>query len=521
MATNTFIPKPRWSASKTKSGSNTDLLKVMPRWTEQDFQKFKEHVQTEPAKWQKLVDDCRRRFPALDEFEGYWPIDIYYSKYVYWHAINQRRKSNSQKQTSNITQPSNTNSQKRKERPSDKEDEQDRANATNKQSISRPIAQDTGSRAPTQPQLQAQATSGKSISAGTHADNLRPSLLATEDARASTILVAIIRHQFCASVSTNPAVKDASAMGPLRPVRSARSPRPELRDRPVADMFQRPRGPPASPRPRRRRRRPPLPRPPPPQHAPETRIPNGLASAGKMTYVEKIEILDMLETYQNADLFECEERARKVQLMAISRPSEVLENFMALHTSTYGHVKRHMKIVDDEEYFELVDLVERNIPRYLSISIPIEEQKNDKLDALVTSICEKMPSLRKYDGIWPIHLHIRRFLSARAAGLPRTPRENETSRSSTTPSAPPKHECPVLSASPPSPVPPSVVRSCRTTAWRARARLSLSWDHFGREICQYCYISTGEEEFIAGLPGPLMECTEFQTAMIRYIVERV
>jgi hypothetical protein len=81
---------------------------------------------------------------------------------------------------------------------------------------------------------------------------------------------------------------------------------------------------------------------------------DGLASAGKMTYVEKIEILDMLETYQNADLFECEERARKVQLMVIPRPSEVLENFMALHTSTYGHIKRHMKIVDDEEYFELV-----------------------------------------------------------------------------------------------------------------------------------------------------------------------
>jgi hypothetical protein len=30
-----------------------------------------------------------------------------------------------------------------------------------------------------------------------------------------------------------------------------------------------------------------------------------------------------------------------------------------------------------------------------------------------------------------------------------------------------------------------------------------------------------KKEFIAGLPGPLVECTEFQTAMIRYIVERV
>jgi hypothetical protein len=38
------------------------------------------------------------------------------------------------------------------------------------------------------------------------------------------------------------------------------------------------------------------------------------------------------------------------------------------------------------------DLVERNIPRYLSMSIPIEEQKNDKLDALVTSV--RLPPTR-------------------------------------------------------------------------------------------------------------------------------
>jgi hypothetical protein len=96
------------------------------------------------------------------------------------------------------------------------------------------------------------------------------------------------------------------------------------------------------------------------------------------------------------------------------------------------------------------DLVERNIPQYLDMSIPIEEQDDDKLDALVTSvsfpltrilftnpiqICEQKPSLRKYDDLWPVYLHIRRFLSARAAGLPRTPRENEPS-GSTTPSAP-------------------------------------------------------------------------------------
>jgi hypothetical protein len=30
-----------------------------------------------------------------------------------------------------------------------------------------------------------------------------------------------------------------------------------------------------------------------------------------------------------------------------------------------------------------------------------------------------------------------------------------------------------------------------------------------------------KREFLAGLPGPLVECSEFQATMIRYIVERV
>jgi hypothetical protein len=38
------------------------------------------------------------------------------------------------------------------------------------------------------------------------------------------------------------------------------------------------------------------------------------------------------------------------------------------------------------------DLVERNIPHYLDMSIPIEEQDDDKLDALVTSV--RLPPTR-------------------------------------------------------------------------------------------------------------------------------
>jgi hypothetical protein len=83
---------------------------------------------------------------------------------------------------------------------------------------------------------------------------------------------------------------------------------------------------------------------------------DGLASAGKLTYYEKVLILDVLKTHidNNADSYENGECARKVHLTAIPRPPEGLENLMAMHTSRYAHVKRHLKIVDDEEYFEVV-----------------------------------------------------------------------------------------------------------------------------------------------------------------------
>jgi hypothetical protein len=76
----------------------------------------------------------------------------------------------------------------------------------------------------------------------------------------------------------------------------------------------------------------------------------------KITYVEKADILDALETFldTNPDVTSSPERARKVQLASIRRPPEGVENVLAIHTCKYSYVKRHIQVADDEEYFGVV-----------------------------------------------------------------------------------------------------------------------------------------------------------------------
>ncbi|KAJ6582147.1 hypothetical protein B0H19DRAFT_1061595 [Mycena capillaripes] len=68
------------------------------------------------------------------------------------------------------------------------------------------------------------------------------------------------------------------------------------------------------------------------------------------------------------------------------------------------------------------------------------EEQEEELDALVTSICQEKPSVRKDEEQWPVYPHIRRFMSARDAGLPKT---RQSSQTSSTPSNSRK-PCPVF-----------------------------------------------------------------------------
>ncbi|KAJ6592175.1 hypothetical protein DFH09DRAFT_1273325, partial [Mycena vulgaris] len=150
-----------------------------------------------------------------------------------------------------------------------------------------------------------------------------------------------------------------------------------------------------------------------------------------LTYVEKIEIADMLET----QIDKTSSRPAKVQLMVIARPPEGLENVLSKHTCKHAHVKKQMRIADDEEYFEIVmntGLRAAGINRGRDPAVPrsrkpFDEQDDAQIGALIKSICEDRPSMRKYPDSWPIFVHMKRFFSTQEAGLAGRPRESQHS----------------------------------------------------------------------------------------------
>ncbi|KAJ6592043.1 hypothetical protein DFH09DRAFT_1414883 [Mycena vulgaris] len=101
-----------------------------------------------------------------------------------------------------------------------------------------------------------------------------------------------------------------------------------------------------------------------------------------VTYVEKIEIADMLETHAGKSCI-C---AAKVQLTVIPRPPEGLENMLLKYTCTHALVKKQMHIADDEEYFEIVELIEAELPRHLDRAKPVDEPDDAQIGELVKSV---------------------------------------------------------------------------------------------------------------------------------------
>ncbi|KAJ7083770.1 hypothetical protein C8R44DRAFT_991943 [Mycena epipterygia] len=183
----------------------------------------------------------------------------------------------------------------------------------------------------------------------------------------------------------------------------------------------------------------------------------GSVTPAYFTYVEKVEVAIMLEahdkrlkgigdsTREEFGQMECE-RPAKVQVTEIPRPPGGLENLFSNHLCKYTYVKKHMRVSDDE-YFDLVEYIESKIPSFLdSVYSSMEEQDEAQIEALVKSVCEDKPSMRRYEDCWPVRMHIKRFLSARAAGLPGTQR-----------TAPPTHECQRQRMHPVDKVPSAVV----------------------------------------------------------------
>ncbi|KAJ7034379.1 hypothetical protein C8F04DRAFT_1234251 [Mycena alexandri] len=525
------ISRPKWAQSRT---SGADLLKAMPGWSDLDFQKFKAgstsntgHVMSraktykldtyadsdaqDPAKWQELLTDCRTHFPALDNFEGQWPLEMYYTKWTLGRRIAQEitvrgrdratiatRGSGSEELIKDNAQIRTVHSSPRSTAEGTKSELQRQTRPTlpviiGSVSSARPFAS-TGPLRPTQ----SETTFNRASPDGEHSQGSSSSLkeadsrfnhsAATLSASPSRSVSRSLREKFywssCVLCGSGPQIPTpASETTQLRKCFDGRTDllcilallgvtadhhfRALIRlgDRGRHDFL------------------------------------HGSALKGRLTYLEG---------------------ARKVRLTEFDRPPVGLEKYLADYRAGYTHVMRHMKIREEEDYFEIVDLIERQIPWYLDIASPFAEQDEAQLDAL---ICKEKPSLRKYDDLWPVDVHIRRFLSARYAGLPGTLRESHPGSTSSIPTAPP-HECPLLRAHPHSRVPSSLDALLVNVGMK---ELGPAFLFLGiRREDQLASIVTSPRtraqflaELSAGAGGSLAGCSEFQRMTMGWVVERV
>ncbi|KAJ7304558.1 hypothetical protein DFH08DRAFT_903360 [Mycena albidolilacea] len=611
MTSITPIPRPRLAPSRVKARPIIELMNDMPGWTKADFETFKKHVAAaaqssgldtysgpeyqDPVKWKKLLNNCRKKFPRLEDFEGQWPLDMYYAKWTYWRFLKRGR---GKKKAQNAGMQQDMNSKKRKVREGGEDDKENEehpgsSSANRKQPelqhesvLRQHTSQDASSRV-SQTQPRSIATSRNAGSQESRSDD-RTS--ASTNTHKVSVRSSQSRHNHTnsdGSTQTRPEAgssssrnKDSLSVGPnssSTPMGTTENPRASgsrsqnslTGSQTSSSSFALSSSPAGPPPPCAQPAKQPNTRPqlapcilcgyhsPVPAHETallqkcflhraELLLPlaaagvvadihlrvllrlreryrkefvHSLARMDKITYVEKADILDALETFldTNPDVTSSPERVRKVQLASIPRPPKGVENVLAIHTCKYGYVKRHMQVADDEEYFELVDLVERQIPWYLDASVPIEEQDEEQLDTLITMICEEKPGLRKYDDLWPVYLHIRRFLSARAAGLGRPPRGN-----STAPNAPPQHECPQLAKYPTSDVPASITALLEDYEMQelGPAFLSLGFNSdaaFTNNLTSQRKKDCIIEKLVERFP----HCSQFQLLMLRYIVERV
>ncbi|KAJ7694561.1 hypothetical protein B0H17DRAFT_460769 [Mycena rosella] len=229
-----------------------------------------------------------------------------------------------------------------------------------------------------------------------------------------------------------------------------------------------------------------------------------------MTFVEKVEIADLLETH--LDNTATGPRSAKIQAVSIPRPPEGLVNVLGQHTCSYVHIKKHMRITDDNEYFDIVDCIESEIPRFLEVEKPIEEQDDREVQAVVESVCEARPSMRKYADCWPIFVHISRFLDARQVGLSGTPRS----------APPPRHECPRQRMYPVADVPPSVMTLLADYGIEELGPVFLFLGvQTDEKFASMVASEKARSRFLAGVPPLQLECSAFQGMMMRYIIERV
>ncbi|KAJ7148538.1 hypothetical protein C8R43DRAFT_1009266 [Mycena crocata] len=508
-----MIPRPTGSLQPTKKGQKIADMQGLMGWSERDFHRFKNHVQDkserlglnliagpkeqDPQKWKELVDDCVFVFPALDDFENHWPVEVYFIKYSYWrYQHSKRRKPKNAPQNgaeaSDHTQTRDEQtSRKRKERPdaSDIENEPTRSNsntASQKGSpskITHPGRKVLGQNATDVGHSSSQTSNASSSSSTSYSTSTsRPARSASHTAHWRACIFCGFRPPIHAEETIElqvcfPGRDDLRQILATIGIATDRYLRAflHLRARERDAFLDR-------------------------------------LCPGRLSCFESIEISEMLEKYRKGA--GVSEHRAKVPRTVIPRPRRELEDALSDHTCEHANVEKQMR-VGDNEYFALVAFVEQKIPWYLDRSRSIEEQDKNQPEDLVDAVYEEHPALtRNYEDSWPVYVLIRRFLDARAAELSGTTTESQHDV------AMKPHECPRQKVYPAADVPDSVA--------------SL-FDGYGMDELGPAFLALGvdtDQRFSALVTSPhaktrflaklsTLECSVFQLAMIEHIIKQL
>ncbi|KAJ7024866.1 hypothetical protein C8F04DRAFT_1269873 [Mycena alexandri] len=533
------IPRPRWTHAQIRNKPLAELSKIMG-WSERDFEKLKAHIiaaakifnldtfsgpqDQDPAKWEQLLGDCRAKFRELENFEDQWPLEVYYAKYTAWRVFNKNRRGLSTRRTGTQSRGRSGNQrQTGSEKEQSPVDTAHRAQAhanprshalgrgeitiASRSAKSTSVAQTTPNASPSAPQNnQGSSLRSKtgSVSANHSNDNFSSSVISRSSG---------IPHGARGLSPQKSKCGPCILCGAQFPIPSSETTRLRecFNDRPdllrvlsvvgvIADHHLNAFLHVSS-------------------HARHDFL-HGGALQGRLTYLEKIEILDLLESYYDSRSSASTsrlnlDRAQKVGLTKITRPPVGLENILADYRAGYTNVMRHMRVTDEEEYFEIVDLIEGQIPRYIDVASPIEDQDDTQLEALIEyakpprnaegeslTFNEFYPNCASKSNLFYLTSHRTQWTTFQP------------------------HQCPILRAHPHSRVPPSLAALLADLDMEELGPAFLflgirSDDKFASIVTSPRVRAQFVAELSTGAGRSLVGCSDFQRTMLGWVLEQV
>ncbi|KAJ6553602.1 hypothetical protein DFH09DRAFT_1085712 [Mycena vulgaris] len=414
------IKKPAWSAYKIQACRRAELLAQMD-WEPAQFNKFctnrdsssQTHVrQTADAmrldlqmgpdkqhagKWASLRQNCIANFPALGtDFEDAWPVEVYFSKYTYTRNLSGRYAKPGEQTATQEDLSGSRGSQKRK---ADKENDTpavSKNNTFNRHAQTQPLEDKT--RHNTQlTDLTSSCSSGRAPDTTQRGrDTPNPIVIPFASAAERAAWASCVLCGFQPPIPRPQKAAFTQFFKEQEDLRSALEAAGIVADHHFRALLRL-------------------------SAHQRDRFMQSLAPS-KMTQFEMVVLCDMLQDHVNGLKVKqklalgTDTRARKIPLMEIAKPPRSMLTYFDTLRCDYTRIRERMEISDEEEYFDLVRKVEEMAPLFLE-NKKYEEQDVAQVKALMKSICEERPSFRRYDELWPLPVHIKRFLAARMAGL--------------------------------------------------------------------------------------------------------